>query len=498
MLEIVMKALFRLLFLLVAFVPFHVAEAREGDPYGPARQTIEESIRSNTVQSISVAVFRNGRVDWEQSYGWADRENNIRATPHTIYSIASISKPFTTTALMTLVSRGEIALDLPANDYLGDAKLIARIGDVKGATVMRVANHTSGLPFHAQFFYSDEVARRPDADETIRTYGQLMSRPGERYFYSNLGYGILDNIIARQTDKTYAAAMKDLVFRPLRLNDTSVGPPTSRSKSVAARYSPAGVKLPSYVTDHAGASEVYSSAHDMIRFAAFHLKAHLRGQRAILSDALIDQMHLNSASPGAASGYGIGFETATRTNYNVVSHGGFMPGVTTQMIMVPSHKTAIVVLSNTASREIVDQIADQIASAVLPNWLAVPDAMAPEQEGAFRPSANLVGTWTGKISRREGDVPATLTIGVDGEISAVIGSRAAVSVLGASFDGQRLTGAIAVPLEAKETERFQNNIRFDIKLEGQRLYGVAAALDDLQSPTFKAGLSYWFDLQKTP
>ena len=493
-----MKALVNVAVLLALVLPVGSLHANASDPYGPARQDIEEAVKTDTVQSISVAVFRNGRIDWEQSFGWADRENKIKATPNTIYSIASISKPFTTTALMTLVFRGKIALDRPANDYLGGAKLRARIGDANDATVLRVADHTAGLPFHAQFFYYNETARRPSADETVRTFGQIISRPGERYFYSNLGYGILGDIAARQTGKSYADAMTDLVFKPLRLKDTSVGLPIAKTKSVAARYSPTGSRLPYYDTDHAGASEVFTSAHDLIRFAAFHLKAHLPGQKAILSDDLIDQMHANTASPGTLSGYGIGFETSTRNSYKVVSHGGFMPGVTTQMVMIPDKKIAIVVLSNTASRATVDKITDSIAATILLGWSTEADTDASGPETKFMPPAALVGSWVGKIARHEGDLPVILKIDSGGEITATIGNHAPASVEGVSFADNRLTGAIGVALQAKETSRFQNTIRFDVKLEGVRMYGAMAALDDLQSATFTAGLTYWLDLQKTP
>jgi CubicO group peptidase (beta-lactamase class C family) len=69
---------------------------------------------------------------------------------------------------MLLVERGLIDLDKPVNTYLAEAKLIGRAGDTMGATVRRVANHTSGLPLHYQFFYEDEPYRPPSRDETIR------------------------------------------------------------------------------------------------------------------------------------------------------------------------------------------------------------------------------------------------------------------------------------------------------------------------------------------
>src|SRR5579872_2497331 len=115
-----------------------VAAAPALESLGPQ---IEKIRVDGGVPSIAVAVARHGRVVWEQGFGWADRENRVAATEHTMYSLASISKPVTATGLMTLVQSGRIGLDRPINDYLGDAKLRAWIGDAQQATVRRVANH---------------------------------------------------------------------------------------------------------------------------------------------------------------------------------------------------------------------------------------------------------------------------------------------------------------------------------------------------------------------
>ncbi len=80
-------------------------------------------------------MVKDGVIIWEEGFGWADRENRIPADEHTMYSLASISKPITTTGLMILMERGELDLDTPINDYLGDAKLKAWVGDPNDATV---------------------------------------------------------------------------------------------------------------------------------------------------------------------------------------------------------------------------------------------------------------------------------------------------------------------------------------------------------------------------
>ncbi len=154
-------------------------------PCAPAAESLE-SLRTNIekmrvesgVASIAVAVSRHGRIVWEGGFGWANREKRIPATQHTLYSLASISKPITATALMTLVEAGRIDLDAPINNYLGDAKLQARVGNASDATVRRVANHSAGLPEHYQFFFADESNRPPSRDETILRYGNLITAAG--------------------------------------------------------------------------------------------------------------------------------------------------------------------------------------------------------------------------------------------------------------------------------------------------------------------------------
>src|SRR4051812_31780772 len=175
-----------------------------GNSFDSVRELIRSQLIERALPSLAVGVAREGVIIWEEGFGWADRENQIPATPNILYSLASISKPITTTGLMVLKQRGLIELDRPIDDYLGDAKLTARVGRAADATVRRVANHTAGLPLHYQFFYTDQPDRPPPFNETIRRYGNLITAPGERSQYSNLGYGMLDYVIARIAGQSYA------------------------------------------------------------------------------------------------------------------------------------------------------------------------------------------------------------------------------------------------------------------------------------------------------
>src|SRR5438477_10796643 len=95
---------------LIALLPGIAAaqQPRTTDQWTSVRDTIRSVMMKANVPSVSVAVARHGKILWEEAFGWADRERMIRATPNTMYSLASISKPFTATALMTLVERGTV------------------------------------------------------------------------------------------------------------------------------------------------------------------------------------------------------------------------------------------------------------------------------------------------------------------------------------------------------------------------------------------------------
>jgi CubicO group peptidase (beta-lactamase class C family) len=382
---------------------------------------------------MAVAVARDGEIIWEEGFGLADREKNIPATEHTSYPLASISKPLTATGLMILVERGLINLDRPINDYLGEAKLQAWVGDAAEATVRRVASHTSGLPlFYSQHFSDDELYQPPPMDETIRRFGNLVTAPGERYQYSNLGYGLCGYVISRVSGQSYTDFMRKEVFVPLGMDHTSVHIGPGLEEGQAAKYTPDGLVVPPYDSDSPGASAIYSSAHDLIRFAMFHLKNALPDQKAIISDAAIDAMQNPSPETGPlrewereGSGYGIGwFIGVTEDGLRVIQHNGGTVGVSTVLALVPEENLAVAVLSNTHSQwpdVILIEIVCTLLSCQPGKFL--PSVNGTADEPPFVPPPELVGLWEGFVRTDEGEIPLVLEIGESGSVYATLGDQ---------------------------------------------------------------------------
>ena len=487
----------------------------ETDSFDAIRAHIERLVAEGEVPSMAVAVARDGEIIWEEGFGLADRERGIPATEHTMYPLASISKSLTATGLMILVERGLVNLDAPVNDYLGEARLQARVGDAAAATVRRVASHTAGLPLHSQHFYDGEPYQPPPRDETIHRYGNLVTAPGERYQYSNLGYGLLGYVISRVSGKSYADFMREELFVPLGMDHTSVHVGPSLEEGQAVKYTPDGLVVPPYDSDSPGASAIYSSAHDLVRFAMFHLKNDLPDQEVIISDAAIDEMQRPSPETGPTrewehegSGYGIGwFIGITDDRLRVVQHSGGTVGVSTVLALVPEENLAVAVLSNTQSPwpdAILIEILCTLLSGQPEEFL--PPVNGTADEPPFAPGPELVGLWEGLVHTYEGENPLVLEIGESGSIYATLGEQPRTLLQSVSYQdnlpqflnaggGPFLRGWMRGELETADVNRGRPyKLWLELKRRDNVLNGSLIAFS--QREMFTGPLAHWVELRK--
>lgn len=437
------------------------------DRWAAPRAEIKQFMADSGLVSVSVAVAQHGAIVWEEAFGYADRDKKIPATPNTMYSLASISKPFTATGLMVLVERGKVDLDRPANDYLGEGKLTGLAGDASGATVRRVLSHTAGLPLHYQFFYANEPYARTPNDVAISRYGILVSPPGERWEYSNLGYGIIDEIISRASGATYPDFMRDNVFLPLGLTHTRVVTAAPHDSGVTQRYNRQGQLLPFYDFDHRGASAIYSSAHDLVRFGMYNLGDHVSGQRAILKPATRDMMH-RPVPPGH---YGLGWIVDSQPGINEFSHTGGMPGVQTALTLFPDDDVAIVVLTNMYCN--IEPIYRAVKRAILPKYAdTTPPLKSNKRSG---PPSALVGQWTGTVRTWEHTIPMALAIASDGSVRGHVADEPDAPGTEVEWGDSTLVARIAGAMPTSDAQHWPHSILLQLRLRDGKLTGMATA-----------------------
>ena len=406
------------------------AEIAAPSQFQPVRQYIQAAIEEKRSPSVAVAVVMEERVVWAEGFGLAQLESNRRATANSIYRLASISKPMTATGLMILLDRGLIDLDAPANRYLKGARLDAHAGSPDAMTIRRIANHTSGLPLHYSFYYNG--VDPPPRTETIRRYGFAFTKPGAAFQYSNLGYGVLDYILESISGSSWREFMEQNVYDPLDMTRTTAGVRNGREADATGQYTKdlAGrfVKVGTYEFDHPGASAVWSSALDMVRFAQMHLNGGtLDGQR-LLKKETVAQMQVPTGKRPGRGGYGIGWSIGPYHGRHCVSHSGGMPGVSTMLRLYPRERAATVVLLNCDSRPLTGAITSRIADVLFPRE-PVPKSNKSETKDIRKQSStpsstgtrtqakplqttsgHLMGSWKGRLAHFDGSVPVHLVV----------------------------------------------------------------------------------------
>jgi CubicO group peptidase (beta-lactamase class C family) len=298
------------------------------------RDAVVAAVGSHKATGVAVAAAHRGRIIWEEGFGWANREAGIKVTEHTPFCLASVTKPFTTTTMMTLVAGGKISLDDSANKYLsGDSSLK---GNAKDASIRLLGAHAAGLPSMFEMFPSAGDARQPSPRTLLENYGTLAYLPNEVYEYSNIGFLALGAIASNVTGLEFGDLLMRHVLGPLGLHDSFFDTDKARLPNGAVLYDELERPIPEYFTATPPSGELYVSAHDLARFALFNLKNSLRDQTPILSNRLLDELHrpvFRGPSP-AATTFGW-FSGKTKSGLPVIFKDGGQPGVSTIMYMVP-------------------------------------------------------------------------------------------------------------------------------------------------------------------
>jgi CubicO group peptidase (beta-lactamase class C family) len=281
------------------------------------RRLLREGMARDSATAAAIAVVRDGAIIWEEGFGWADREKQLAATPSTPFQLASLTKTIEATLAAALHQQGRLDLDKPVNDYLRTTGVSSPVWDVHGTTIRRLMMHTGDSAPSTSGAIPDRPprCRFPSADESIRQYGIVAQDPGNSFDYSNLGYFVASEAVARAAGRPLRDLLRDEVFWPLGMTTASMGLDSAEARRAAVAFSRGQGLIPNQpsppgATDYAN-TRGFASAHDLALFAAFHLKAHRRDQRAILSDAAIDSMQLSTVPTDRSDGqrYGLGWWT---------------------------------------------------------------------------------------------------------------------------------------------------------------------------------------------
>jgi len=476
--------------------PFSAFSQRDAR-FASVRQKIEGLLASQKIPAISIGVAEKGKIVWQEGFGLADRETRKSADHNTIYNIASTSKPITATAIMMLAEQGKIALDLPANDFLSkEIAIRSPFGDLHSLSVRRLLDHTSGLSRHSQHFTEGEIRLVPQIDETIMRHGVTTKPVGESFEYSNLGYGILSRIVTQRSGSTFSDFIKRQIFAPLEMKNSHYGKPNS--KSVATAYDPELRPARGTTTDTPGASDIYSSAHDLLLFGMFLSGEVSSNQKPLLNTASLNEMKKDSSDRGISK-YGLGLESVQMGKYKLIFHHGSNGYGTSIFALLPEKRICISILSNVTTAQtapLVDEILKILVSDYEENLDDFRKARRAEESRPYRLDENYRGHWKGTITTWKEEIPVEMWFQDDGDIQIQMKGQYKNLLNGARFEEQYLRGSFQGNINTPDANRHRYNLHIKLRLRNSKTLNgaITSSSYDPQGNV----LSSWISLERQP
>jgi len=326
----------------------------------------------------AVTVVRDGTVVYARGFGCADLEHGIPITPATVFDIASVSKQFAGMAVSMLVEQGKVALTDDIRKHLPEVPSFRRTIEVR-----HLVHHTSGLRdwpgtlLLAGWRY-DDVITFGNILDMVQRQKDLNFTPGAEYSYSNTGYNLLAEMVARVEGVSFREWTHDNIFEPLGMTNTHFHDDHREIvKNRACAYEPDGregfKKIANNLTA-LGSSSLYTTADDLVKWID-NFQTGTVGGRAVI-ERMSEQGKLNS---GRTIEYAFGQGVWSYRGVKAVSHSGGWAGFRTNLVRFPDLRFGVIVLSNLRTFD-PGKKALRIADLYLSEHLQPPKPKPPEAE----------------------------------------------------------------------------------------------------------------------
>lgn len=335
------------------------------------RQLIETFMSKGSIPGLFVAVVKGDTVLYQQSFGFADKENSLPLTDTTCMELGSISKIFTAEVIYELVGSGKISVKDPIRKFLPLAP-----PSWSGITIHHLLTHTSGIQnylldprfFAAEYFTNQShpaaseffSAITPDSMVQMFYSLPLEFEPSLTWSYSNTGYYLLGKIGEVTTGKPFFQLVADKVTAPLGMKRTHANENARRAGCLAKGYFPADSSLVEARFLHSNyafsAGAWATTGEDMIRFLKANHKRRLPSDKSQLD---LRKPHTKHILPFTYEG---GRFFTTFHGLTITSHNGGTPGFSSSWINVVDKNLSVILLMNRQDYAPIDQLAWDVLS----------------------------------------------------------------------------------------------------------------------------------------
>jgi CubicO group peptidase (beta-lactamase class C family) len=224
--------------------------------------------------SIQYALIADGKIVISGQSGVYSKEDSTALTKDNMYGIGSISKIFTTVAVMQLVEQGKVKLDNPVVNYIPEFTMADE--RYKDITVRMLLNHSSGLLGsslnNSMLFNDKDQVGYTNLLDALKT-SRLKANPGDFSVYCNDGFSLAQLLVEKVTGKDFTSYMKEKISTPLNMSHTKTPYEDFTSSLLVKTYLPAFKNaLPTESLSVVGAGGIYSSAEDLCQFSQIFMK----------------------------------------------------------------------------------------------------------------------------------------------------------------------------------------------------------------------------------
>lgn len=331
-------------------------------PYTSLEETIDSyvDLYKKSTAAVSIVVVKDGENLVNKAYGFADIEQQKKADTSTVFEWGSVTKLLVWTSVMQLVEQGILDLDTDIQAYLPEG-FLKKLKYDSPITLMNLMNHNAGWENSAvDFFYisPDRMMDLGDALQHIEP-GQIYE-PESVVAYSNFGAALAAYIVEVQSGQPFYQYVREHIFEPLKMNDTSIHPLQQDNPSVEQRRN----EVTGYTTElkRVPFQRVYISiyptggaigtAEDLAKFLAALIpvdgRTSLFAHKKTLDEMLSTSLYYDGTSiPRIAHGF---FEQEYWVP--VLEHGGNMPGFSSKLIFDSESRLGLVVMTNQSVEQV--------------------------------------------------------------------------------------------------------------------------------------------------
>jgi CubicO group peptidase (beta-lactamase class C family) len=413
--------------------PFAGAEEQRQDLAGDPRvadaieaweEWVEYQAAINGVPGMSVGVVHDQELLATNAFGVANPDTGAPARPDTLYSICSISKLFTSVAVLQQRDAGKVRLDDPVSAHVGWFDIQDVHPDDEPITVRGLLTHSSGLPRESDYPYwtEDDYPFPTHAEIVARLGEQQTLYPASRYFqYSNLGLTLAGEVVASASGQPFDEYIRGRILDPLDMKDTFTEVPEDLrggrlaiGHSARKRDGTRDVIPPFQARGIAPAAGFASNVPDLAKFAMWQFRLLSAGESEVLRASTLREMQrVHWVDPDWKTTWGLGFEVQHQKDRTFVSHGGGCPGYYTHIRLEPKTRIAVIVLTNTIGSEVGFYTAKgfDLIAPVVEKALEDPDGVPVREPGLDRYTGVYDTIWGQSAVVRWEDGLAVLDLG---------------------------------------------------------------------------------------